>query len=53
MDGPISNALQSGVAPVELELGQLHTEHITKVNENGRRAAAARMPHTIPCSLIG
>jgi hypothetical protein len=34
-DGPISYALQSGAAPVELELWQLHTEHITKVNENG------------------
>ncbi len=34
MGGPISQALQSGAAPMELELWQLHTKHITKVNNN-------------------
>jgi hypothetical protein len=37
MDGSISNALQSGAAPVELELWQLHTEHITKVYEKCKK----------------
>jgi hypothetical protein len=53
MDSPISKVLQSGAALVELELWQLHTEHITNVNDNVERAKATRMPHTIPRSLIG
>ena len=37
MDKPISKALQSGVATVELELWQVHAEHISKVYEKGRK----------------
>ena len=35
MDGPITEALQSGVAPEVLELWRVHTEHISKVYKNG------------------
>ena len=36
MDGPVTEALQSGVAPAEvLELWHVHTEHISKVYRNG------------------
>ncbi len=51
MDGTISEVLQSGGATVELELWQVHTEHIKKVNDDGGKRRGAR--RTIPCSLIG
>ena len=35
MDGPVTEALQSGVAPQALELWCVHTEHINRVFENG------------------
>ena len=35
MDGPVTKALQSGVAPQALELWRVHTEHINRVFENG------------------
>jgi hypothetical protein len=37
MDGSISNTLQSGVALLELEQWQVHTEHTTKVYEKGKK----------------
>jgi hypothetical protein len=35
MDGPVTEALQSGAAPEALELWRVHTEHISKVYKNG------------------
>ena len=35
MDGPVTEALQSGAAPKALELWRVHTEHINRVFENG------------------
>jgi len=35
MNGPITEALQSGVAPEVLELWRVHTEHISIVYKNG------------------
>ncbi len=35
MDGPVTEALQLGVAPEALELWRVHTKHINKVYENG------------------
>jgi hypothetical protein len=37
MDGSVTKALQSGAAPEALELWRVHTEHINKVYENGRK----------------
>ena len=35
MDGPVTEALQSGAAPEALELWRVHTVHINRVFENG------------------
>jgi len=35
MDGPVTEALQSGAAPKALELWRVQTEHINRVFENG------------------
>jgi hypothetical protein len=52
MDGSISKALQSGAAPVELELWQLHTKHITKVNDNGGRSQGRKNATYHPMLII-
>ena len=38
MDGPVTDALQSGAAPEALELWRVHTEHISKVYKNGGKS---------------
>jgi len=40
MDGPITEALQSGAAPEALELWRVNTEHISKVYKNGGKSTA-------------
>jgi hypothetical protein len=45
MDGFISNALQSGASPVELDLWQLHTKHITKVYAKGSKGTGHSTYH--------
>ena len=35
MDGPVTEALQSGAAPEALDLWRVHTVHINRVFENG------------------
>ena len=42
MDGPVTEALQSGAAPEALELWRVHTEHINRVRM-AERAEVARM----------
>jgi hypothetical protein len=37
MDGPLTEALQLGAAPEALEIWRVHTEHINRVLENGRK----------------
>jgi len=37
MDGPVTEALQLGAAPEALEIWRVHTEHINRVLENGRK----------------
>ncbi len=51
MDSSISNALQSGAAPVELELWQLHTEYITKVYEKGKKGCGGATYHPMLMNL--
>ena len=45
MDDPISKVLQSGVATVELELWQVHAEHIKKVCGDGGKRQGCQTYH--------
>jgi hypothetical protein len=45
MDGSISNTLQAGVALLELEQWQVHTEHTTKVYEKGKKGRGCATYH--------
>jgi hypothetical protein len=47
MDGSISNALQSGAAPVELDLWQLNTKHITNVYAKGCKGTGHLTYHSM------
>jgi hypothetical protein len=51
IDGSISNALQSGAAPVELDLWQLHTKHITKVYVKGKKGLGCSTYHPMLMNL--
>ena len=55
MDGPVTEALQSGVAPQALELWRVHTEHTSKVYKNGgkgRGEGQGGVAHVVCCVLL-
>ena len=55
MDGPVTEALQSGAAPEALELWRVHTEHISKVYKNGgkgRGEGQGGVAHVVWCVLL-